>query len=76
MSKQSEAKERQNYRTNPNCCSNCAHYKFDIVEKQYKAFDVLKTWHQTEEKNKRCTFGKFAVKKSAVCDMHKLKIEV
>lgn len=73
MSKQSEAKEQQNYRLKPNCCSNCEYYKCDIVGRKYQALDQLYTWNV--EKNKHCLLGDFVTKKSAVCDMHKLKIE-
>jgi hypothetical protein len=65
MSKQSEAKEKQNYRTTPRTCSNCAHYESRMVEKKYGGGN---TW--TEERGMRCSLGGFSVNKMAVCDLH------
>ena len=70
MSKQSEAKIDQNYRRTLDTCGNCAHYKFQAVDKTYLGFNGLQTW--TEEKDKRCAVGKFAVQKTATCDKHVL----
>lgn len=64
MSKQSEAKKNQNYRTTPDTCSNCTQYQSDIVEKRTQ----FGSWK--EEKGKRCSVGGFAVKKTATCDNH------
>lgn len=66
MSKQSDAKAAQGYRLEASTCSNCHHYRSDLIEKSYGAFNGLHTW--TEEKNKRCSIGLFAVKKTATCD--------
>lgn len=67
MSKQSEAKKKQNYNPKPEhaMCSNCSHYASVVTEKQgyYGAY--------TEEKSKTCTFGGFVVKKTATCTEHK-----
>ena len=70
MSKQKDAKAKQNYRTEPNACGNCQYYQSQYVEKRYDAFDGLHVWD--EEKNKKCTLGGFVVKKMAICDQHKL----
>lgn len=64
MSKQSIAKEKQNYRGDARTCSNCAHYKSEFV----------KNGNWVEEKNKRCGIGDFVVKKTAVCDLWKVII--
>ena len=67
MSKQSEAKTAQNYRKEPNRCGNCAYYKCDTITKVYNRGGVYETsW--TEDKNKRCTIGGFAVSINCVCD--------
>lgn len=68
MSKQSKAKEAQNYRETSDMCGNCKHYRSELVEKSYEAYDGMQTW--TEEKSKRCGLGGFSVKKTATCDMH------
>ncbi len=70
MSKQTDAKTQQNYRTTPNHCGNCQHYQSQIVEKQHGSFDGVHVWN--DEKNKKCTLGGFVVKKMAICDQHKL----
>ena len=63
MSKQSEAKINQGYNENPipRTCANCAKYESELTihNYQYREF--------TEEKNKRCGLGGFAVKKTATC---------
>lgn len=68
MSKQSEAKQAQNYmpKASPNYCSNCQFYRSD---KEVK----MNNWSKTEwidEKNMRCGIGGFAIKKQGVCDVH------
>jgi hypothetical protein len=68
MSKQSDAKKKQNYREVPDSCANCGHYESQMVEKTCDAWDGKKVW--TEEKGKRCSIGGFAVKKMAMCDRH------
>lgn len=74
MSKQSEAKKEQGYRETPDTCSNCAHYSSKMVEKSYQGFIKVETW--TEEKEKKCQLGSFAVKKTATCDKHVLSAQV
>jgi len=69
MSKQSEAKAAQNYRTTPDTCSNCAHYQSKFVKKVYDM--ACEPW--MEEVDKRCGLGAFAVRKTAVCDRHEGK---
>lgn len=69
MSKQSEAKEKQNYRSKPDTCGNCAHFTSTRETK-------LSPWDGTEwieEKNLRCGLGGFKVGKSGTCDEHQRK---
>lgn len=63
MSKQSEAKKKQNYNPKPvpRVCMNCEHYISDMIP----------YGNYIEEKNKRCGLGEFAVKKMATCDWFK-----
>lgn len=65
MNKQSEAKAAQNYRKTANTCSNCAHYKSEIVE-------FNSSWYgkRTKETGIHCSLGGFAVLKTATCDRH------
>jgi hypothetical protein len=67
MSKQSEAKKRQNYNPKPEHakCSNCIHFG-SFIEKQKGYYGEYET-----EKGLTCTFGGFAVKKTATCTEHK-----
>ena len=44
MSKQSEAKAAQNYRTTPDTCSNCAHYTCEVVKKSYDGWQGRMEW--------------------------------
>lgn len=64
MSKQSEAKERQQYvpKYEPAVCMNCAHYSSDVVERNAVFGGTYK-----DESNKRCGLGGFAVKKMGTC---------
>jgi len=75
VSKQSEAKERQQYTPKliPNTCGNCAHFACDIalpdwMERQNSVkpgrWDIA---DYGQEGNKRCTLGGFAVKKAGSC---------
>ncbi len=68
MSKQSEAKEKQGYNPKPIpfICSNCAYYRSDFVEQ--KSYGAV--W--SEEKNIHCGIGKFAIKKTATCNLFEL----
>lgn len=63
MSKQSEAKERQEYTPKfiPSVCSNCAHFRSEFEQHTYGSA----TW--TKEVNLRCGIGGFAVKKGGSC---------
>lgn len=63
VSKQQLSKESQGYRLSPKTCSNCSNYSSEIETKDFGQY----VW--TEEKNKRCKIGGFAVKKTAVCDL-------
>ena len=58
--KQKIAKEKQNYTGKPKNCGNCQHYRSEI--KTVSTYFV-------EEKDKHCSLGEFAVKKTAVCDL-------
>ncbi len=66
MSKQSEAKKRQNYNPKPeyDICSNCDHYAGEM-EFQKGAFGG---WEK--EINKSCKIGGFVVKKQGTCSEH------
>lgn len=70
MSRQSEAKKRQNYNPKPDHakCSNCIHFA-SVIEKLegYEGF-------YEKEKGLMCTFGGFAVKKQGTCTEHIIKI--
>lgn len=77
MSKQSEAKEKQNYcaKPAPRSCANCKHlthdfYHFDenYVRVEGKNPDTRKYARPTYSENLRCGIGGFAVKKTATCD--------
>jgi len=70
MSKQSEAKIKQNYnpKPDPQQCANCKHFKSDTIGTV--GWDK-KTYYQ--EKNLRCGIGGFAIKKRGVCTDHKFK---
>lgn len=71
MSKQSEAKVAQNYRTTPDTFSNCTHYTCEVVKKSYDGWQGRMEW--SEERGRRCALGGFAVGKTAVCDKHEVK---
>jgi hypothetical protein len=64
MSIQSENKEKQGYVPKPEfpMCSNCAHFKSDMVATGYGGYMA--------EKNIRCGVGEFAVKKNGTCNYH------
>lgn len=59
MSKQSDAKAKQNYRDKPGWpeCRNCVHFSSDTT-------DLF------VEKDMRCTIGNFKVMKLGTCDKH------
>lgn len=75
MSKQSEAKEAQGYRTALQNCGNCAHRDF---QKELPAWmrrenerSVQPVWIEERdglEKSQRCDLGGFAIRKTATCD--------
>jgi hypothetical protein len=64
MSKQSDAKIRQGYQATPvkKICSTCKHYESDMK------IAVFLGYPYTEEKEKRCGLGGFAVNKTATCN--------
>lgn len=78
MSKQSEAKEKQNYCAKPLQikCANCKHLKQDFYhyDDDYKRIAGKNTdtdkYAVTYSDNLRCGIGGFAVKKMAVCDAY------
>lgn len=89
MSKQSDAKAAQGYqdKPTPHICMHCTHFATDIAlpnwaEKRNK--ESAATGNEPryllseygKEKNKRCTFGGFVVKKAATCDEFVSKIDV
>lgn len=64
MSKQSIAKEQQNYRPEERRnCGNCGNFKSD-KETHLNHFNK----EYIIEKNKRCGIGRFAVNVTAVCN--------
>ena len=66
MSKQSEAKEAQGYTKKPASCGNCVNFKSELVK-----FPPLPGWSMgyTEEKNRRCGIGGFAVGRNGHCSL-------
>jgi hypothetical protein len=62
-------KEKMGYDPKPirKMCSNCVHFASDVIAKTTYGHE----WN--EEKNIRCLIGEFAVKKTALCDIHILK---
>lgn len=64
MSKQSEAKEQQQYvsKAAPETCSTCRH--FEWIENVYTNPDGTRHYSDT---NLRCGIGGFAVKKMGTC---------
>lgn len=88
MSKQSEAKKQQGYRTEPNTCANCANFSFEMrpikwMVEENKDCEAngrkprynIYSPECLKETNLRCGIGGFAVKKNATCNQHKLKEE-
>ncbi len=63
------AKDQQGYQEKPvpHVCANCKYYSSDFVENKGR----YGSW--TEEKNKRCILGDFAVKKTASCNKFEMK---
>lgn len=64
MSKQSDAKKAQGYvaKAVPKTCGNCEHFTYDRIQPYGPGSSY---W---ENKNLRCEFGGFAVKKMATCN--------
>lgn len=69
MSKQSKAKEEQQYNPKPvfPMCSKCVHFKSETEERK----TVFGMW--IKEVNIRCGLGNFAVKKQGTCKIHQFK---
>lgn len=65
MSKQSDAKDAQNYRREPMCCKNCEYFSSDLIDRKPK---WATKYVITEEKNIRCMIGGFKVQKMGSCD--------
>ena len=83
MSKQSEAKERQQYTAKliPGTCSNCEHFQFDRALPEWMEQHNKDRAHVQHfvpytvdkhglVKNMRCGIGGFAVKKLGSCTEH------
>lgn len=70
MSKQSDAKEAQNYRRELDKCESCMYFRLDVIEEKSKWSDQV---YRTE-KNLRCGIGGFKVHKTAVCDRFERKV--
>lgn len=66
MSKQSEIKEKQGFRKDAPCCSNCINLAFDKKPIEW-APEIMK------EVNVRCIIGEFKVGRSNWCKLHKFK---
>jgi len=64
MSKQSKAKEDQQYVKEGPTCSTCKNFssKIEMVDKGYGEYE--------KESNMRCSIGLFAVKKRGYCKEH------
>jgi hypothetical protein len=67
-SPQAEAKNRQGYieKPTPRICSTCLHFTSGWLP-AYPGSSYM------VEKDKRCTIGQFAVKKTAVCNDYEYK---
>ena len=83
MSKQSEAKEKQNYCAKPIQikCANCKHltqdfFHYDTTYSRVngKNPDISKYARPTYSENLRCAIGGFAVKKTAYCDKFEMSV--
>jgi hypothetical protein len=72
MSKQSEAKEAQNYRKQSMSCMNCAQFSSEMVGRKPK-WASSPNYVITEEKNLRCGLGDFKVQKTGSCDRFSAK---
>lgn len=78
MSKQSEAKEKQNYGA-PHQCGSCKHFSADMVfpawiEARNKLQGVrIYGEEYKRERNLKCIIGGFSVKKTYVCDLWEKK---
>ena len=59
MSKQSKAKNKQNFTTNSQCCEHCKYFQFEL---KYGLHDT------TFKVKLRCGLGEFAVKLRSSCD--------
>lgn len=73
MSKQSDAKKKQNYQAKPipKTCANCKHFLFDTVKTHEGTTWRPEGWFA--DKNLRCGIGGFAVKKMGTCDSVEMK---
>ena len=71
MSKQSDAKERQQYvdKVDPRVCGNCIHFTSEQV---CTNAEFVSEWNKPyfQEKNMRCLIGGFKVKKLGTCIKH------
>jgi hypothetical protein len=74
MSKQSEAKAAQGYRTTQQNCGSCAHMTSERVMPTWMRADGYAVKDEyLQEKNHRCGIGGFAIKKTATCTRWEIK---
>ena len=64
MSKQSENKQKQGFQKKYPCCSNCAHFRSEIVK---EPSSIRENGFWEREKNLRCGIGGFKIGKSNWC---------
>jgi hypothetical protein len=74
MSKQSEAKQSQGYRTDPQNCGNCKNRQCDKAlpdwmrrENERSVRPVWSVESYGQESKQRCGLGGFAIRKTATC---------
>ncbi len=78
MSKQSEAKQKQNYcdKPIPRICANCIYLKQNFFHYTYTGERVEgenpDTSRFTHSDKLRCKIGSFAIKKTATCDFFEI----
>lgn len=67
MSKQDDAKNKQQFKKKP-CwpvCGNCSHFTFDVIKENGWGDRMY-----SSDKNLRCSLGGFKVDKTDTCKMH------
>jgi hypothetical protein len=74
MSKQSEAKAAQGYRTEQRNCENCTHRRCErelpawMRRENERTPDYWRVERDGIESKQRCGLGDFAIRKTATCD--------